>query len=486
VCRSGLLSAVGPGTFEDLAVQTRNKRRPVRLANRVGLDRLSELVDLGVQIVEVVQDDRFGCHRQARAAVFVAAVVADDHVLDPQRRLLRELLAGHAFDLSDLLSDHFDADRHVAEQLAFVGVAERVLEAHLTDLAQVVQKDAREDEAEVDVRVQILDPQRDFQHVRNVLDQPAGVRVVCFDAGSGASHRRGQLVVDQEALHQRTDGRIGDAQQDLLHTEHQLFDVGFGLQLEILASDPVGIGLVDPRHDHLQPALVELDLAFDADEVTGLEGVARVLVDIPHQPADRPRPVPQLSEQVQVGIPVRPNLLLGQQKHLVHRIPILKFPDPLPRHEKLAFFDVKLPAEPDFCPLVRRVGMMEAPFQSSNLSDRDSPQNGQISPENAACLPADATLVGSSVTRSPVHFSFRRLKEWGGRGWTEPAKEAPELSNMTSPAPQQTPESLSTGKHRRPGLHSYLAPAPATRFRSSLFRPWQVLTIELQHSLFCI
>ena len=43
-------------------------------------DELREAGQLGVEVVEVVQGDGLECHRQLRAAEFVFAVMADDHV----------------------------------------------------------------------------------------------------------------------------------------------------------------------------------------------------------------------------------------------------------------------------------------------------------------------------------------------------------------------------------------------------------------------
>lgn len=68
---------------------------------------------------------------------------------------VEKFFVGELLDLGDLLGKHLDADDEVAEELAFVGVNEGVVETHLADFAQVVQEDAGQQDVEIDRRVQI-------------------------------------------------------------------------------------------------------------------------------------------------------------------------------------------------------------------------------------------------------------------------------------------------------------------------------------------
>ena len=52
-------------------------------------------------------------------------MVAQDHVLEAEQQLRRERLAGQVRDPCRLLVEHLDADDHMADELALVGVGER-------------------------------------------------------------------------------------------------------------------------------------------------------------------------------------------------------------------------------------------------------------------------------------------------------------------------------------------------------------------------
>ena len=56
---------------------------------RVLADLSGEGVDLGVEVVEVVERDGLGGHRELDAAELGGPVVADDHVLEPEQELGR-------------------------------------------------------------------------------------------------------------------------------------------------------------------------------------------------------------------------------------------------------------------------------------------------------------------------------------------------------------------------------------------------------------
>ena len=73
---------------------------PAAFDVRIVAHQLVERMDLGVQIVEVVQGHGFERHRQLGAAVFVLAVMADDHVLQPQHELVGHGFAGEPLGLA--------------------------------------------------------------------------------------------------------------------------------------------------------------------------------------------------------------------------------------------------------------------------------------------------------------------------------------------------------------------------------------------------
>ena len=99
------------------------------------------------------------------------AVVADDHVLEPQVQLDRERLAGEVGGLFDLVAEHLHAHHQVADKLAFVGVAVGPVVAQLGDLADVVEEDPHQEEVAVDVGVELADLVGDVHHRHDVLEQ---------------------------------------------------------------------------------------------------------------------------------------------------------------------------------------------------------------------------------------------------------------------------------------------------------------------------
>ena len=101
-----------------------------------------------------MQRDRLEGHRQLGAAELVGAVVADDHVLEPQEQLGRERLARQLGAPLDLLREHLHAHDQVPDELALVGVGEGPVVGQLVDLADVVEEDAGQEQVAVDLGVE--------------------------------------------------------------------------------------------------------------------------------------------------------------------------------------------------------------------------------------------------------------------------------------------------------------------------------------------
>jgi len=204
------------------------------------------------------------------------------------------------------------------------------------DLAQVVQKDARLEQIEVHVRIEFTDPLGDFEHVTDMLNQPARVGVVSFHSRSGPQHFLDEHFVDQEALHQRPDCFVIDRQQDFADAVEELCHVLSGLELKVLHLQSGRVDAFDSSQNQLQTALVELAFTADPNEVARIEVRACFFGNIPHQPADGSGFISQLRQQGEIGVAVRTQLLVAQQKDLLNSVSILEFANKLPRHE-LAF-----------------------------------------------------------------------------------------------------------------------------------------------------
>src|SRR5438270_1053309 len=77
-------------------------------------------------------------HRQLGRAEFVLSMMADDHVLNQDLQLRRELRKSNKF-----LMQHLQFDDHVPEQLARGRISKRAGVGKLVNLANVMQKCAR-------------------------------------------------------------------------------------------------------------------------------------------------------------------------------------------------------------------------------------------------------------------------------------------------------------------------------------------------------
>src|SRR4030095_180788 len=79
-------------------------------------DHLHRL-DLAVQVVEAMEDQRFGKHWQLGAAEFMLAMMREYEVLDEGFEFSREV-----FDLGDLLVHNVEFQNHMPQELSFIGV----------------------------------------------------------------------------------------------------------------------------------------------------------------------------------------------------------------------------------------------------------------------------------------------------------------------------------------------------------------------------
>ena len=94
-------------------------------------------------------------------------------------------LAGEALGLADFLVEHRDAEDHVAEQLAFVGVGDVAVVGELVDLGGVVEKRADEELVLIELRIARRDDEDQFHQADDVLDEAAAIGVMVFHAGRG-------------------------------------------------------------------------------------------------------------------------------------------------------------------------------------------------------------------------------------------------------------------------------------------------------------
>src|SRR5205823_13141697 len=129
--------------------------------------------ELGIEIVEIVEDESFADHGKLGRAEFVLAVMADEKMLDDGLQV-----GGKAFDGVHGLRNRFKLHHDVAEELAFNGVADSTVVAKFVELADIVEN--RGGEQKIDVKLGIVRgglPGETAQ-TKNVLEEAAEISVV--------------------------------------------------------------------------------------------------------------------------------------------------------------------------------------------------------------------------------------------------------------------------------------------------------------------
>ena len=110
---------------------------------RTGGEGGTDCGHLGIEIVDVVEDQGFANHGEFWGAEFVLAVMADEQVLHDgfERR-------GKSGDGVDGAGDGFEFHDDVAEELAFGGVADGAFVAEFVEFADVVKHGGGEEQVD--------------------------------------------------------------------------------------------------------------------------------------------------------------------------------------------------------------------------------------------------------------------------------------------------------------------------------------------------
>ena len=312
----------GGAALEDPAGEARLIRGPRGVPGRVVADLAREGVELGVEVVEVMERDRLGGHRELRAAELVGAVVADDHMFEPEPQLLRERRPREVRDPSELLAEDADPHDEVADELALVGVSKSLLIREFVELAEVVEEDPGEQEVAVEVGVEVGDPSRDLEHRGDVLQEATPVGVVVANP-RGRGHELGhERLVDEEAIDQGAQVRVAEGAESLAGAGEHLGRVDPGLGEELHRVEVRGVGPEGLGDDQLERPLEELDLAADPDVIARVEAVRHGLARVPHSGADGGGLVPELQVEVRIPLAVGPDLLLGHEQDFFQGVAI--------------------------------------------------------------------------------------------------------------------------------------------------------------------
>ena len=234
----------------------------------------------------MVEGDGLERHRQLRRAKLILAVVAGDHVLHADGRLGGEPLPGAGLDGADLRVHDLEAQQHVAEELALIGVGEALEALELADLADVVDEHAHEQEIAVEGRVERSHAVGEPQQVDDVIEQAARVGVVVLHARGCPLEGVDEGLVGDDLVGEGLERCGANRAEDRGQLRLQPHDVVLREHLKLALVDRPRVDPIDRRDDQLQRTRVELRVPLDADIVAVLERVEVVVGSIPEPAGD--------------------------------------------------------------------------------------------------------------------------------------------------------------------------------------------------------
>lgn len=290
-------------------------------------------MDARVEVVQEINKDRFGRHRQLGAAVGQFAMMGDDHVLQAELHLGGERLTGQLLRLLDLVTEHFHAHDDVADQFAFIRVAERGIVTEFADLADVVQKNAHDQQIAVDARIDRRETVRAVHHGDDVFQEAADVGVMLAHTGGRPAKVAEKAFIHVEGLGQAAQVQVLGLEEHRLHAFLQLGDVLLGVGQEIGHVELFATADIDIRKDDLQAALKHLYFALGFDEVAMVDLPGQALGSVPQSPGQRAGTVAQLDLQKGLSLAIGLHRLVGDEEDFFKGIAIGELADVLARHE---------------------------------------------------------------------------------------------------------------------------------------------------------
>ena len=286
---------------------------------RGALARDAQLVELGVEVVDEVQGHRLRRHRFDRRAELLLALVGQHQVLEQQPQVVGEL-----GDRRAALAKEVAAEHDVADQAPLERVVVGRHRAQLAQLAEIVEEDAEQHQVAVELAVVAADGGRQLRHRHHVLEQAAAVGVMHRLGGRMLAQLRtvgGERVGGQPPHRRAFD--VGVEQRAESHP--QIVDVlarGRNQQRLVEAEATIVLGdlaaIVDRQ---LQLLAVALDRAAESDEAVQVELAMQRRAVGPHLGDDRAAGVGELHVEIALAIAVLAQLLLGEQRVALHRIP---------------------------------------------------------------------------------------------------------------------------------------------------------------------
>src|ERR1700678_3453520 len=235
-----------------------------------------------------MQKQGFGEHGQLGRSEFVFAMVADDEVLQQSLKL-----RGKFRNQRELGLQHFQFNHHMPEQLATGSVGKRTVVCQFVNFSDIVQKDSRQQQVAVDLRVVAADQIAGAKKRDNVIEQAADVGVMQRLGGGSIPISSSDLRIGHEGLYQRLEmkilkcgDKIGKRLPELVNVSRCLGKIvgEFDLRFAQLSQ------FVDCE---LEAALVFVDQALDLEKVILLEDVEHLFHVVPHLGLELAAAVPE-------------------------------------------------------------------------------------------------------------------------------------------------------------------------------------------------
>ena len=273
----------------------------------------TNLVELGVELVDGGKDDRLDGHRLDRCAELLCAVVRQDQV----QKLGAERV-GKSRQRAAGLVDHQRPQRDVSDKVALARVARGGLIVELLQLADVVHERADHDEVGVGA-VEPRERAARFRHLQDVLEEAAPIRVV--DGAGCRPDAQARLVGAHQILGKRAHVRVAEARDHLLQLGPHLVERTRRARHELVLAEALAPILragaehhtANALDDELQPAVEALGAALHLHELAGVELVAESLDVVQDTPDDLARGVLQRQRDV-VAAASRADGLLGAEE----------------------------------------------------------------------------------------------------------------------------------------------------------------------------
>src|SRR5882762_1330572 len=293
---------------EETALEGAAKCRPVALA-RSGSERGADRGHLGIQIVEVMQHQRFAEHGKFWRTKRVLSVMAGEHVQHQRLQIGRE-----SIDSVNFFGDAFVFDENVTQQLAFVRVTERTVVAQFLEFSHVMKHRTGQQQVGIGFGIMRENRAAEAAQTQNVFEQSAEIRVVHDLGRGGAFEARNNFRVLHDAFQKAPQPRIfhgGDKCEEFCI---KLVHIFRSVREEIRGVHLVFFGAADLVDGNLEFAAVALHTGLDLHEIIPLEGGRIALETIPHARFNRAGTVAQFQAQIRFSIARRTNLFFANEK----------------------------------------------------------------------------------------------------------------------------------------------------------------------------